>query len=302
MCFARRASNLLYNPALAQTVKPWGFRQLDVIINPEGHTHYITGSMTSAAIRHRLLEGVLRRLALLPDAGGVVLRGGVLLRHWFHPLPRPALDLDLVASAPLTVDDAKRFSPLFADTVADGVSFDTAAIEVEGIWLQTAHPGIRMHVRGAFAGSEDEIQVDVTGGPPPVPAAVMSDLPVADGAVRVWTCRPESIVAQKVQALWHLGMLGWRPKDLDDLRLLLERMPMNDDALREAIAATFAELGGAGCDARSVFAADSWWSMKHASARWGDFLVHTGREGVRHLPAVVARVAARLNPVLEDLP
>jgi hypothetical protein len=258
--------------------------------------------MTSIAIRHRLLEGVLLRLAKLPDAGGIVLRGGMLLRHWFRPTPRPALDLDLVAHSPLAVTDAVGFLPMFADTVADGVTFDVNGIAVEGIWLQSDHPGIRMHVSGAYAGNEDDIQIDVTGGPPPRPAAVMSELPTATGAVRLWTCRPESIVGQKIQALWHLGMLGWRPKDLDDLRLLLERMPMGDAALREAISATFAELGGTGRDARSVFAVESWWSMKHASARWGDFAREAGRDGVRSLSAVVASVAVRLKPILEELP
>lgn len=258
--------------------------------------------MTFVAIRHRLLEGVLLRLAKLPDAGGIVLRGGMLLRHWFRPTHRAVLDLDLVAHSPLAVTDAMRFRPLFADTVADGVTFDIEGIAVEGIWLKSDHPGIRMHVRGAYAGSEDDIQVDITGGPPPRPAAVMSELPTATGVVRLWTCRPESIVGQKVQALWHLGMLGWRPKDLDDLRLLLDRVPMDDDAMREAISATFAELGGTGRDARSVFAPQSWWSMKHASARWGDFVAEAGRDGVRNLSVVVAKVTARLKPILEDLP
>jgi hypothetical protein len=51
-----------------------------------------------------------------------------------------------------------------------------------------------------------------------------------------------------------------------------------------------------------VFAAESWWSMKHASARWGDFVAMAGRDGVRNLSAVVASVAARLKPILEELP
>jgi hypothetical protein len=258
--------------------------------------------MTAVALRHRLLEGVLLRLAQLPDAGGIVLRGGMLLRHWFRPTPRPALDLDLVARSPLTVTDATRFLPMFADTVADDVTFDVEGIAVEGIWLQSDHPGIRLHISGAYAGQEDDIQVDVTGGPPPRPAAVMSELPTSTGTVRLWTCRPESIVGQKLQALWHLGMFGWRPKDLDDLRLLLDRMPMDDAALREAIIATFAELGGTGREARGVFASESWWSTKHASARWGDFVAEAGRHGVRNLSAVVAYVATRLQPILEELP
>ena len=270
--------------------------------------------MTPVSLRHRLLEGVLLRLAALPDAGGVVLRGGMLMRHWFRPTPRVAMDLDLVAHSPLTVEDATRFYPMFADNVVDDVTFDLEGIEVEGIWLQSDHPGIRLHVRGACGGCEDDIQVDVTGGPSPVPAAVISELPTSRGAVRLWTCRPESIVGQKVQALWHLGMLGWRPKDLDDLRRLFEHMSMDDSAIREAIGATFQELGGTGRDARQVFGPESWWSTKHASARWGDYVHAAERHAagnaernaagnaVRNLSDVVAGVAARLKPLLEDLP
>jgi len=61
-------------------------------------------------------------------------------------------------------------------------------------------------------------------------------------------------------------------------------------------------LGGTGRDARSVFAPESWWHRKHASARWGDFVAETGRNGIRNLSTVVDDVAARLNPVLEVLP
>lgn len=258
--------------------------------------------MNSAAIRYRLLEGVLLRLAKLPDAGGIVLRGGMLLRHWFWPTPRPVLDLDFVANSPLAVTDAVRYLPMFADVVEDGVTFDVEGIAVEGIWLRSDHPGIRIRVSGSYAGNEDDIQVDITGGPPPSPAAVMSGLPTTTGTVRLWTCRPESIVGQKIQALWHLGMLGWRPKDLDDLRLLLERMPMDDNALRAAMVASFAELGGTGRDARGLFAEASWWAMKHASARWGDFVAKAGRNNVQTLSGVVAKVAARLNPIIEELP
>src|SRR5437870_3456386 len=60
------------------------------------------------AIRHRLLDGVLLRLANLSDAGGLVLRGGMLLRHWSRPTPRPALDLALVAPSPLPPEEATR--------------------------------------------------------------------------------------------------------------------------------------------------------------------------------------------------
>jgi len=255
--------------------------------------------------RHRLLEGVLLRLARLPDAGGLVLRGGVLLRHWFRPLPRPALDLDLVATGPLTVEEAaRRYLPLFADaSVADGVTYDADRFRVEAIWRHTDNPGVRVHARGAAGDDEGEVQVDITGGPPPRPAPVLGELPTACGqTARVWMCRPESVVGQKVQALWHLGMPGWRPKDLDDLRLLLRRLPTDAAALHEALVAAFVDMGGSGDDARALFSAP-WWAMKLSSARWLDFVKSArGRGAPADLAAVVAEVRRRLAPVLEALP
>ena len=258
------------------------------------------------AIRHRLLEGVLLRLAEWPDAGGLVLRGGVLLRHWFRPLTRPALDLDLVAPSPLTVEQASRlYAPLFADRfVADGVTFDTDRIQMEAIWRHTDNPGVRVHVGGRVGENEADIQVDITGGPAPRPAPVFGDFPTSCGqSARVWMCRAESVIAQKVQALWHLGMMGWRPKDLNDLRLLLARMPVNGAELREAIAAYMADMGGTGTDARAVFGPSAWWGMKLSSARWLDFAESVRGQNVpRDLAGVVAEVADRLAPILEGLP
>jgi hypothetical protein len=258
------------------------------------------------AIRHRLLEGVLLRLVRQPDAGALVLRGGMLMRYWFRPLPRPAEDLDLVATFPFAVEQtAARFLPLFADTsVADEVAFDVERIRVQTIHLDTGSPGMRVFASGTAHAAEADFHVDITFGPPPSPAPAFGAIPTACGEVaQVWMCRPETIVGQKVQALRHLGMLSWRPKDLNDLRLLLARVPMDDGALREAIGAYVADMGATGDDARALFGPSAWWGMKLSSARWLDFMkASRGQEVPRNLAAVVAEVAGRLAPILENLP
>ena len=258
------------------------------------------------ATRHRLLEGVLLRLARRPDAGDFVLRGGVLMRHWFRPVRRPAEDLDFVATFPFAVEEAaRRFLPVLADgAVADGVAFDAGRARVEGIWLHTGSPGVRVFASGVAGGAEADFNVDITFGPYPRPAPVFAALPTACGeAARVWVCRPEAVTGHKVQALWHRGMLGWRPKDLNDLRLLLARVPMDAAELRGAIAAYLADVGGTGADARALFGPSSWWGMKLSSARWLDFARSSGGQQVpRGLAEVVAGVAGRLAPVLEGLP
>jgi hypothetical protein len=258
------------------------------------------------ATRHRLLEGVLLRLAGRPDAGEFVLRGGMLLRSWFRPIPRPAEDLDLVATFAFAVEEAmRRFLPVLAEEADDdGVTFDTERVRFEAIFLDTGSPGVRVFASGAAGGAEADFHVDITFGPPPRPGPVFGEIPTACGtAARMWVCRPETVVGQKMQALRHLGMLSWRPKDLNDLRLLLARVPVDDADLREAIAAYMADLGCTGADARAVFGPSSWWGMKRSSARWLDFVKSSAEPGVpRDLGGVVAEVAGRLAPVLEGLP
>lgn len=258
------------------------------------------------ATRHRLLEGVLLRLARRPDADTLVVRGGVLLRHWLRPLPRVVEDLDLVAAAPLdAAGAARRVLPVLADGgVPDGVAFDPEFTRVAEILLASGTPGVRVFASGTAGGAEEEFHIDVTFGPPPRPDPVVQELPTAFGTpARVWACRPETVAAQKVQALAHRGALSWRQKDLDDLRLLLARVPMDPAALRGAVAAYAADIGRTGADVRAVFGPSSWWGMKLSAARWLDFTREPrGRDAPRNLAAVAAEVAARLAPVLEGLP
>jgi hypothetical protein len=257
-------------------------------------------------LRHRLLEGVLLRLTRRPDPGAFVLRGGLLLRHWFRPAVRPADDLDLIATFPFGVEEAaRRFLPVLADAaVPDGVTFDFEGARVEGIFLDTGCPGARVFASGTFGGVEDDFHVDITAGPPPRPAPVFGAVPTASGTdARVWMCRPEAIVGQKVQALRHLGMLGWRQKDLNDLRLLLARVPMDGGELRGAVAAYLADVGGTLDAARALFGSESWWGMKLSAARWLDFVkAARGQDVPRDLEGVVAEIVGRLAPVLEDSP
>ena len=256
---------------------------------------------------HRLLEGILLRLARLPDADHFILRGGMLLNLWFRPLVRLAADLDLVSTFRFSVEEtAQRFIPLLANrSIDDGVTFDPERFRVEGIWLKTDFPGVRLFASGEVDGVEDDFSVDVTFGEPLIPKPELGEYPTLcrRRTAHLWMCRPETITGRKLHALMHMGMRHWRPKDLNDLRLLLDRVPMNLAELPEAIAASFTSRGNTTADARALFDRDAWWTMKTSAARWQDFAKEFGGQEVpRDLARVVAEVAERLRPILERLP
>lgn len=224
----------------------------------------------------------------------------MLLRHWFAPLLRAVEDVDLVATFPFDVSGAAdKFLPVLADgTISDGVTFDPDRTRHEGIWLESCIPGVRVFATAEYEDTEVDFHTDITFGPFPRPAPVPIDLPTLHGSpARVWACRPEAVAGHKVQALWHRGSLGWRPKDLEDLRLLLARVPMDPVHLRTALFAYVADVGGTPDDVRTMFGPESWWDLKMVSARWLDFT--EGRNVPRELAQVVGEVNARLTPILE---
>jgi Nucleotidyl transferase AbiEii toxin, Type IV TA system len=253
------------------------------------------------ALRHRVLEGALARLARRPDARDFVLRGGLLMRHWFAPVPRTADDIDLIASFPFDVDEtARRVRAILAEPLDDGVVFDATRTRVTGIRLDSGAPGVRAFVAGVSAGEEIDFNIDVTFGPAPRPAAVRTNFPTARGPISVLACRPESVVCQKVQALLHRGPLGWRPKDLSDLVLLFARVPLDAGDLRAALPPYLAEIDRTGAHARALFGPDSWWELKLCAARWLDFVrAHPELGAPDELETAAAEVARHLLPVLE---
>lgn len=258
-------------------------------------------------LHHRLLEGILLRLARLPEPDHFILRGGMLMRLWFRPVDRRAGDLDLVANFPFDIEETgQRFLPILSDqSVNDGVVFDADRHRVEGIWLNSGFPGVRIFLSGEADEMEGELSVDITFNEPMIPPPDFADYPMAgcELTAQLWMCRPETILGRKLHALLHMGMLHWRPKDLNDLRLLLQLVPMDHDALPDAIVASFTSRGYAPDLARQIFSDESWWRMKKSSARWQDFATATqGMRIPRDLMSVVTEVSEQLEPILERLP
>lgn len=254
---------------------------------------------TPAEARHRLLEGFVLRLARRPDAEAFALRGGMLVRQWLPEVGRTALDLDLVCGLPFDEGAvrARLVAVLAEEGVSDGVRFDPERVKVRGIWADTAAPGLRLTARGRVDGRAADLRVDVTFGLEPWPVPQRTLFRAERGEARVWACGPEAIVARKLQVLANLGERRWRPKDLNDVGMVLGRFELDRRVLGEAIEAALTGCGESVGDLRDVVAA-RWWDEPGAGSRWSAFLARAGGAAPGDLGGRVASVRAGLRPVL----
>lgn len=183
--------------------------------------------------RQELLLGWLRRARACPDAGGLVLRGSLMLGA-ICPGARPAMDVDYVVPGAFDPAACERLARAIVACPDAGTRMFVDRCEV--IFGETEFPGLRAFVEGESALGAAAFQVDLGFGDPlPQPARAV----LIPGAGEVLACTAETLFGWKVHGLVEYGRGKWRAKDLFDLWLLCTRVPLDEGALRAAVHLAF---------------------------------------------------------------
>lgn len=188
-------------------------------------------------------ERALYRLSRSPHADDFVLKGASLFVIWQGTPHRATKDLDLLGRG---VPDPERLRTVFreiltTDVVEDGVIFDVDGITARAVREDAVYDGIRVSVGASLGSATTRIQIDVGFGDSatPEPAVVqypaLLDLP----APTIRAYRPETVVAEKLEAMVVLGMNSSRMKDYYDLSVLLNDHDFDPRVLAATIRATF---------------------------------------------------------------
>lgn len=247
----------------------------------------------------RAAMGLLRRLARSPIAEELILRGGMMMRLWSGPVPRPVEDIDFLARFPFdAAATVARLESICHLDAGDGLRF--GALRSEVIWAETAFPGVRAFVEVALPGMEPpfELRIDTGFGDPMDPPAAWMEHPLEEGeSARVLACRPETLFAWKVHGLFERGPGRFRPKDLFDVYLLAKHAPLDPALLPRALRLAFDSRGDSLTLTSRLVAGEfgrSPWSLE----KWARFRQSLPEGRPEQLAEVVASVAEVLSPVV----
>ena len=188
-------------------------------------------------------ERLLSRLASSRHAQRFVLKGAALFTLWAGKPHRTTRDLDLLGFGEPGVDHVRQvFTEVLALEVPDdGVRFDLATLDVGLIREEQEYGGVRVEVVARITNAQVRLQVNVGFGDVITPeAAVVAFPPLLDfPAPRLRAYPRETVVAEKIEAMVHLGMANSRMKDFYDVALLARRFDFDGELLTRAIRATF---------------------------------------------------------------
>ncbi len=189
------------------------------------------------------VERLLYRLSVSAHSDKFVLKGAMLFSLWSPTPYRATSDLDLLGMGDpaATALIAAFRDVLQVEAADDGVTFLPETLRAEPTRPQDEYAGVRVLFDAMIAGARLPIQVDVGFGDAVTPAAQQIEYPslLEMPTAKLKAYPPETVVAEKLEALVSLGVANSRMKDFFDLWAISQTFAFEGTVLARAIKATF---------------------------------------------------------------
>lgn len=223
----------------------------------------------------------LARLAASEHASRFLLKGATMFLVWHGSMHRPTSDIDLLGF--VDADETKLSDVIRSvctqEVDEDGVRFDPNTVRVEKIREETAYGGLRCLIDATLGSAKLRVQLDVGFGDDVTPEPKVVEVPrLLDDEVRreLRAYTPETVVAEKFEAIVKLGLANSRMKDYLDLDLLLQSGEVDGQSLAEALRRTFKRRKTPLPETLPIGLTEEFWKDDSAQRRWQAFVKKNG--------------------------
>ena len=246
------------------------------------------------------LERLLFRLAQSAHADRFVLKGAMLFQIWTGDVHRPTRDLDLLGSGdPAPESFAQIFRDVCEVTVPDdGLIFEAPSVQAARMKEEEQYEGLRLKLIARLAAARIPVQIDIGFGDAITPGPERTQYPaLLDFPAPSLTVYPrETVIAEKLQAMVHLGIANSRMKDFYDIRSLARQFSFSGARLAAAIAATFTRRQTELPTESPLALTPAFSTDKQKQTQWKAFLRKTRLDASLDLPQITDELAEFLLP------
>lgn len=202
-----------------------------------------TGDNYQVLLAKFVSECFLYRLGRSTLRDQFVLKGAMLLQIWSDQPYRATRDLDLLRQGERSADAIRADVDAICATKVepDGIEFNRNSIRLEAIRPEDEYAGTRVTLHARCASARVPLQVDIGIADVLWPPAQYRQYPtlLEFPPPEVLTYSPESVIAEKLEAIVTLGDRNSRIKDYFDLHHLACFFKFDGGTLAESIRRTF---------------------------------------------------------------
>lgn len=254
-------------------------------------------------LQYYAIERFLYRLGQSPYCQQFVLKGALVFTAWRAPLTRPTRDMDFLG---FTLNSVENLVQIIREICSqevefDGLTFDPDSTEGEIIKEDADYQGIRIRLLGYLGNARINMRLDVGFADIVTPEPKYLEIPtIFDelGKPRLRAYPPETVIAEKFQAMVVLSVANSRLKDFFDLWFMANSMEFDFGLLREAIENTFRQRNTSFPVQIPTCLSDEFALQKQV--QWMAFLRKSQiADTPQHLLEVIQRLRVFFEPILE---
>jgi Nucleotidyl transferase AbiEii toxin, Type IV TA system len=191
------------------------------------------------------IERFLYRLSQHAHGERFILKGAMLFITWPEGMHRPTGDLDLLGYGP---PEPKVVQSIIAEICVvpspeDGLVFDPASVAVEAVREEDKYQGFRVTMLATLEKAKIPLQIDVGFGDAIHPAPRKITFPCLLAGMHkpeVLAYPPETVIAEKFEAMVRFGAADGRLKDFNDIWAISKTFDFEMATLAQALIGTFA--------------------------------------------------------------
>ena len=251
-------------------------------------------------------ERFLYRLGQSEVRDRLILKGGTLLSLWMPEPFRSTRDIDMLA---LAENHEEAIRDVIETVCAvscpeDGLEFDVDTLRIASIREGQLYGGQRATLTALLGNARATVRIDFGFGDAVSPvAAVMPTLIDALPAPSLLVYPMVSVIAEKFQAIVHLGLSNTRMKDFHDIWALSESYDIDGEALLVAVDNCFRRRGTAWSEEMPDSLTSEFYSDSNIQMAWDHY---SGSATLMEPPPdsfeeVGDRVIALLKPIGESI-
>lgn len=258
-----------------------------------------TGENYNLLLSRFAIERLLYRLSVYPHAGSFVLKGALLFALWYDTPHRPTKDADLLGFGADDADTLRStFTAICAIDADDGVRYETGSMRIAPIREDNVYGGLRLTMTAFVGNARLPVQVDIGFGDAITPAPEMVTYPtllddLAAPSLRAYPVY--TVIAEKLHAMFVLGMNNSRMKDFFDLAIVARTTEVDGSILVDAIRATFTRRTTSLPTSVPTALTTEFSASPIKAQQWRAFVMKAGLQST-NLEEVVDTLAAFLNP------
>lgn len=189
------------------------------------------------------IERLLFRLSQTEDANRYILKGAMLFITWPEHVSRPTGDLDLLGygdAAPEAITEL--FTRVCqVELRDDGILFDPTTLKVEPVREAEKYQGVRLSIKATLASAVITVLIDIGFGDHVYPAPKRQNFPTLLPGLpeaNVLMYPPETVIAEKFEAMIRFGETNGRVKDYHDIWITTRTFPFDLAVVIAAISGT----------------------------------------------------------------